>query len=101
TIVSAAEYLEHRARPAPMPVPSHQRQAVPPSERSAATRQTAAPSRAASSGPSGSTQLPLLIPNTGAIFSTTAAQSPASGLNKAELRRYRRSVGTAESESNG
>src|SRR5580700_1147856 len=100
-MVSTAEYLEHRARPAHTPVPSHQPHAAQHSERNAAMRQTAAPSRAASSGPSGNTQLPLLIPKSGAKFSTTAAQKPASGLNKAEVRRYIRNVVTANSATNG
>src|SRR5438874_13575462 len=100
-MVSTAEYLEHRARPAHMPVPSHQPHAARPSDGSAATRQTAAPSRAASSGPSGNTQLPLLIPKSGARFSTTAAQKPASGLNEAEVSRYIRKVVTANSAVNG
>src|ERR1700730_9579843 len=100
-MVSKAEYLEHRARPAHMPVPSHQPHATRPSERSAAMRQTAAPSRAASNGPCGNTQLPLLIPNSGAKLSTTAAQRPASGLDKAEGRRYLRNVVTAHSAING
>ena len=100
-IVSTAEYFEHRARPAHMPVPSHQPQAAQLSERNAATRQTAAPSRAASSGPSGNTQLALVMPKSGVRFSTTAAQKPASGLNKAEVRRYIRNVVTAKSAING
>ena len=100
-MVSTAEYLEHRARPAHMPVPSHQPHAARLSECNAATRHTPAPSRAVSSGPSGNTQLPLLIPKSGARFSTTAAQKPASRPNKAEVRRYIRNVVTANSAING
>ena len=84
-----------------MPVLSHQPQAARLGERSAATKQTAAPSRAASRGPSGNTQLALLMPNTGARFRTTAAQRPASGLNKAEVSRYIRNVVIANSAING
>src|ERR1700719_1092720 len=99
--VSTAEYFEHRARPAQTPVPDHQPHAARPFERNAATRHTAAPSRAASSGPSGNTQLALLIPNTGTKFSTTAAQRPAAGPNKSEVRRYIKNVVTAKSAING
>ena len=44
---------------------------------SACTRHSAAPSSAQSNGPSGSTQVPVVTPNTGEMFSSTAAHSPA------------------------
>src|SRR5437588_3912507 len=95
TIVNTAEYLEQSDRPEHMPVASHQPHPALPFARKAATRQTAAPSKAASSGPSGKTQLPLLIPKRGARFSATAAQKPASKPNKLEVRRYIRNVVSA------
>jgi hypothetical protein len=73
--VSTAVYLEHSARPKHAPVPSHQPQFGRPAL-SARTRHTAAPSSAAISGPSGSTQLPAVMPSTGTAFSSTAAHSP-------------------------
>jgi hypothetical protein len=53
----------------------------------AATRQTAAPSKAAINGPSGSTQEPSVIPNTGAALSRAAAQSLAHAPNNTDVRR--------------
>src|SRR5438445_10488764 len=92
-IVSTAEYLEQSARPAHAPVPSHQAQAERPLEEGRApTKQATAPSKAASSGPSGNTHVAALMPRTGAAFSTTAAHRPASGRKRSEVTRYIRNV---------
>ena len=68
---STAVYFDSSARPAHRPAPSHQRNAGP------CTRQSAMPSSAQSSGPSGSTQLAELRPNTGERLKANAAQSAA------------------------
>ena len=70
--VSTAEYFENSASPAHSPLPA----TTPAPRSSARTRHSAAPSSAQSSGPSGSTQVPVVTPNTGDRFSSTAAQNP-------------------------
>src|ERR1700737_2890709 len=99
--VSAAEYFEQSAKPAHAPVANHQPQAARPSERSAAIKHADMPSKAAKSGPSGKTQVPAVIPRTGAKFSTTAAHRPASGSKSANVTRYISHVVSAKSAING
>src|SRR5437773_9142042 len=98
---SAAEYLEQSARPAHRPVASHQRQDAGPSTGSAAIRQVKVPSKAAKSGPSGKTQLPAVIPRTGAAFNTTAAHKPASRPKSPDVTRYISQVVSAKSRIKG
>ena len=82
----AAVYFERAATPKHAPVPSHQAQAKR-SPGSARTRHTAAPSRAAIKGPSGSTQVPAARPSTGAAFSAAAAHRPAHSPNRSAVSR--------------
>ena len=77
--VSAAEYLANSASPTQSPLASHHGRAERPSPAAHGPGTSAAPSRAASKGPSGSTQPPVVTPNTGARLSVTAAHSPARG----------------------
>src|SRR5436305_8976199 len=95
TMLSTAEYLEQSVRPAHAPAPSHHPQAARPVDGRAAIRQNTAASKAASSGPSGSTQLAAVMPRTGAAFSTSAAHRPAGRPNSAEVTRYINQVVTA------
>jgi hypothetical protein len=67
-------YFDSIANPAQMPPPIHQRQPV---ARIARVRHSAMPSRAAINGPSGSTQVPVVTPNTGARLNAIAAHNPA------------------------
>ena len=75
--------------------------AARPSERSAGIKQNRVPSRAAKSGPSGKTQVPAVIPSAGAIFSDTAAHSPAFGSKSTAVTRYIRNVVNAKSAIKG
>src|SRR5262249_23218500 len=101
SIVSTAEYFEQSARPAHAPAPSHQPHVARCIERSAAIKQAVAPRRPATNGPSGSTHVPVLMPKSGARFNTTAAHSPASAANNADVTRYIIHVVTAKSAMNG
>ncbi len=65
------------------------------------TRQSAAPSSAANSGPSGSTQLPAVTDNTGMRFSTTAAHNPARAPHSAAVSWYISPVVSAKRAING
>ena len=100
-IVSPAEYLEESASPAQTPAPSHQPQAAPPRAGNAAIRQRVAPSKAANSGPSGSTQVPAVTPMTGHKLASTAAHRPARAPNSAAATWYINHVVTANSTMNG
>src|SRR5689334_8042584 len=100
-MLSTAEYLEQSAKPAHTPAPSHHPQEVRRLPPRAAIKQPVAPSRAATSGPSGSTHVASLIPNTGAKFSTTAADKPAAGPKRADVTRYISQVVRAKSAMNG
>src|SRR5271165_4737914 len=98
-MVRMAEYLENRARPAHTPVP-HQYPQWPRSG-NARTRHRAAPVNAQSSGPSGSTQVPLVMPNTGDRLSVAAAQKPARWPPTASPRRAIKQVVNANNSMNG
>src|SRR5260370_27338483 len=87
-MVNTAEYLEQSAKPAHAPAPSHQPQAARPFDGRAAIKQTVAPSRAANSGPSGRTHVPVLMLRTGARFSTIAAHRPAREPKREAVTRY-------------
>src|SRR6185437_9484342 len=100
-IVRQAEYLENSARPAHNPVADHQPQAIRPRLGSAWIRHKAAPSSAQSSGPSGRTHVPVVMPNTGDRLSSTAAQRPARGPATTEPRRAISQVEPANSAMNG
>src|SRR5208282_4561258 len=91
-------YFDSSAHPAPTPAPTHQPQ---PRVSSARTKQNAAASSAAISGPSGSTQLPVVTPSTGARFSAAAAHHPASRENSSAVSRYMNNVDSANSAMNG
>src|SRR4051794_5806688 len=100
-MLSAAEYFEHSAKPAQRPAAAHQPQAFRPFDGRAATRQEVAPKRAASSGPSGNTHVPEVMPKTGTRFSSTAAHSPAGAPNSAPATRYINQVVSANSAIKG
>src|SRR4029077_19055737 len=86
------------ASPAQNPAPSHHANAP---RSSARTRQSAAPSNAQSNGPSGSTHVPVVTPNTGDKLSSTAAHNPARTSAIAAPSRYISHVDSANSAMNG
>ena len=65
------------------------------------SRQSAAPSRAVSRGPSGRTQIAVVTPKTGEMLSATAAQNPACGLATTQPIRQTRNCDTGEQQDEG
>ena len=101
-IVSTAEYLDSKARPAQIPAPSHQaRPRSAPRSAMACIRHSAAPSNAQSSGPSGNTQVALVTPSTGDRLNANAAQNPTRSLAVAVPSRNISQVDSADSAING
>ena len=97
-IVRIAEYFDSKASPAQSPAPNHHARSP---RSSARMRQSAAPSNAQSNGPSGKTHVPVVTPNTGDRFSSTAAHSPARASAVAMPSRYISQVDNANSAMNG
>src|ERR1700748_3483831 len=100
-IVRIAEYLANSARPAQTPAPYQYTHAAWRFAGNARIRHNAAPVNAQSSGPSGKTQVPLVIPKTGDRFSVSAAQKPASGPPTASPSRAISQLVKANSKMNG
>src|ERR1700722_5698566 len=100
-IVRIAEYLANSARPAQAPAPHQYNHVAGRFPGNARIRHSAAPVKAQSSGPSGKTQVPLVIPKTGDRFSVTAAQKPALGPPTASPRRAISQVVNANNKMNG
>ena len=91
-------YFDNIANPAQTPAPIHHPH---PSRSIARQKHTPNPSNAATSGPSGSTHPPVVTPNTGAMFSVTAAQSPARAPNSSRPSTNINQVETPNSAMNG
>src|ERR1700712_2879139 len=97
-MVRTAEYFDSSANPAHIPAASHQAR---PRSANAFIRHNAAPSNAQFSGPSGSTQVALVIPSTGDIVNATAAHSPARSPHAAVPKRNNSQVDNADRPTNG
>src|SRR5262245_28916795 len=93
--------LDKSANPAQAPATSHQNHADARSPNKALAMLQAPASRAASSGPSGRTQLPLVQAITGARLSVVAAQKAARSANRRAVKANISQVLNANSRMKG